>query len=199
MSIFAFLMACGGNWIRTPRFSGNVADQISYAWDNLVEYFARHALSGTFEFGNTLSESEIALRAMARENRISRRMLAGALLEFHEAASQRKTRSRMCKSLSGIVYVFLNSRPDRPREGRTAELSLRCLVARSLYKDCSTVIGLGINVEPGPQGYAEDIAYLDLPDWTDELDSEAKRIQEELGYFARPEVSRRHHDEYPPD
>jgi hypothetical protein len=170
---------------------------VSYAWDRLIEYFARHALAGTFEFGNELTENELIFRAMARESRLMRRFLAEVFLGFHELAEQRRVRSRICESDSGIVYVFLNSRPQTPREARNAELYQRCIVARSMNKGCKGVIGLGINIDPAPQGHAEDVVYLHHPEWTEELESQAREIQEKFGYFVAPEVRHRHDDEYP--
>lgn len=174
------------------------ADRVSYSWDRLVEYFGRHALAGTFEVGNVLSNDELALRAMARENRVMRRALAASFLEFVTLAQEGKVGSRMHRSESGIVYVFLNSPPSQSRDLRFKTLELRCFVARAHYQDSDTVIGLGVNVKPAAEGYAEDIVYLHLPEWTDAHQQQADLIQQELGYFTTPEVTHESIDEYPP-
>lgn len=174
------------------------ADRVSYVWDQTIEYFSRHALAGSFEIGNELSSDERALRVMARENRFMRRALADSLVEFLILAKQHKVSSRMCRSDSGFVYVFLNSPPSRSRDLRFKALHLRCYVARARNPDSTTVIGLGINVEPAAEGYAEDIVYFHLPEWTDAHQQQADLIQQELGYFTTPEVTRESIDEYPP-
>ena len=91
-------------------------DRVSYVWDRLVEYFAEHALAGTFEFGNELTENERAFRAMARESRLDRRGLGDSLKEFLRRAKGKELRSRMCKSTQGVGYVFLNASPSDTRE-----------------------------------------------------------------------------------
>ena len=74
------------------------------------------------EFGADLADNERAVRVMAREDRFSRRLLGKAFWEFFELAKGNKVRSRMTKSPSEVVYVFLAMRHGTPREFRTAEL-----------------------------------------------------------------------------
>ena len=172
-------------------------DEVSYAWDSLIEYFSEHTLRGTFEFGNGLDENEEVFRVLARETRFARRMLAESFLTFYERARAGRVQSRMCQSPQNVGYVFLNSPLDRDRETRKRILHLRCFVARGELRDCNTIIGLGINVEPAQQGYAEDVVYLRQLEWTVEHQKEAERIKEELGFFARPEVTHEVVAEYP--
>jgi hypothetical protein len=54
-----------------------------------------------------------------------------------------------------------------------------------------------LNVEPAPQGYAVDLAYLHFPEWTPELQKEAEEIKQEFGYFRTMQESREQVDEYP--
>jgi hypothetical protein len=52
-------------------------NEISYAWDNLIERFCNHALNATKYFTNhlELSDTEKGLRFMAREPRTKRRLI----------------------------------------------------------------------------------------------------------------------------
>ncbi|HUE29328.1 MAG TPA: hypothetical protein VMR79_00540, partial [Verrucomicrobiae bacterium] len=67
-----------------------------------------------------------ALRAMVREDRLSRRMLAAAFLDFMREAVNGGVSTRMVMSPSGVVYVAASPR-DEGREHRRRELALRCL------------------------------------------------------------------------
>ncbi len=173
------------------------ADQASYTWDRLIEYFADHVLEDRMEIGGTLSENEEALRIMARESRFARRMLGENLIDFLDRAQRRELRARMAPSISGVTYVFLNSPPTYDRESRLAELRFRCLVARNEIAENITVVGIGVNVQPAPQGYAEDLMLLSCAEWTPELQNEAETLRQEFGFFRSPLVSERRVDEYP--
>jgi hypothetical protein len=174
-----------------------VEDEISYAWDRLIEYFAGHALEGTFELGNELNENEKVFRVLARESRLGRRILANAFLEFYELARSRKVSARILPSLQGITYVFLNNPPSLSRKLRNKTLYLRCFVARGLVRECATVIGIGVNVEPASMGHAEDVIYFHEPNWTPEHEVEAEKIKQELEFFATPQLTRDRIHEYP--
>lgn len=175
-----------------------VADRPSYAWDRLVENWGSQALARELVSDNELSEDEQAFRIMARENRFSRRVLAGAFLEFYEAALAGKLRSRIVPSPQGGAYVFLNARPEDERDERVKELSLRCVVARGKTA-CNPIVGICLNVKPAAQGHCEDICLLEIPEWTPEHAAHADQISTNLGYFANPETSSRRIDEYPPE
>lgn len=173
-------------------------DEVSYIWDRLLEYFGRHALAGTFEFGNELMENEVIFREMGRESRFGRRLLGDALKTFLDRAKAGELRARMCKSIRGTGYLFMNARPDATRENRRMELEMRSFVARGEL-DCDTVIGICVNVKEAPQGYCEDVLMLRLPEWTPEYTEQAEKIKSDLGFFAKPLVSKDHVEEYPSD
>ena len=122
------------------------AEQVSYVWDNLIEYVAEYVQAGQMEFGGTLSDNELVLRVMARESRLSRRMLADEFIEFRERARRGEVRARMAPALSGVTYVFYNPPPSDERAIRMQVLELRCLVARNEIRENKTVIGIGLNV-----------------------------------------------------
>jgi hypothetical protein len=191
----------GANW---EVFMGNpayqrriVEDKSSYLWDRLLDYLCEMILDGQMEFGNTLSENEEVVRIMARENRFERRILAQSLQEFWELARAHRVRARMLPSPSGVVYVFFNPPPDYDRQARIAELGCRCYIARNEFKDQSIVIGLGLNLERAPQGYATDLFLLSSPEWTQKQEENAKKMKLELNFFQKPELKKGHINEYP--
>lgn len=183
--------------ISNPSFQGKVReDEVSYIWDRLIEYFGEHALAGTCEFGNELTENEVVFREMARESRLGRRVLGDAFKTFLDRAQAGELRARMCKSIRGTGYLFMNARPDASRGDRRMELEMRSFIARGQL-DCGTVIGICVNVKEAPQGYCEDVLLLRLPEWTPEHAEQAEKIKSDLGFFAKPLVSRDHVEEYP--
>jgi hypothetical protein len=173
------------------------AERDSYMWDTLIEYVAEYVLAGQMESGGTLSDNELVLRTMARETRLSRRMLAGALLKFRERAKRGEASARMTSALSRVTYVFYNPPASNERTIRNQVLQLRCFVARNEIRDNKTVVGIGLNVEPAPEGYAVDLVFLHYPEWPDECQREAEKIKQELGYFRTMQASSDQIDEYP--
>ncbi|MDP1990661.1 MAG: hypothetical protein Q8K00_06510 [Syntrophales bacterium] len=173
------------------------ADEISYAWDRLIEILCKDILHGNLEFGPGLNESEIAVRIMAREDRFGRRVLGKSFMEFYELARLKKVRSRMALGTSNTTYVFLCMTHGADRTYRKAELGARCLVARGLNKDRDTVIGLATERYEEGKGFSFDLLYLNITKWTDKLQEQIEYAQKEFGYFANPQSMKIHEDEYP--
>lgn len=173
------------------------ADNISYTWDRLTEVLSRDILHGNLEFGPELNDSEIAVRTMARENRFGRRLLGQSFMEFYELARQGKVRSRMALGNSNVTYVFLAMPHGEDREYRRAELGGRCLVARGLNKARNTVVGLATERYEEGKGFSFDLVYLNIPQWTEQLQKQIEYAQKEFGYFANPRYMKLHEDEYP--
>ncbi|HHT9130458.1 MAG TPA: NERD domain-containing protein [Candidatus Brocadiaceae bacterium] len=174
-----------------------LADEESYVWDRLLELISDDVLHGKLEFGSALSEDESTIRVMARENRFGRRVLGKAFNEFIGLSSQRKIRSRMTFSPSGITYVFLAMPHGEDRKFRHAELSGRCFVARGLFKDHKTVVGIATEqYEPG-KGASFDFLCLHKENWADKDQQQLEFVQKKCGYFSNPQQQSGHEDEYP--
>lgn len=171
------------------------ADKASAIWDGLIEYVAHHALAGTLEFGSTLSDVELALRQMAAENRYQRRLLGKAFDEFLQQSAT-KIRSRLVKSESGAIYVFLAKPLGTAREDRTKELLARCFVAKGKLRDYPTVIGIATEEYIPNQGFSLDLVYMAKPEWTDDDQKAYDELQSHLSYF-NGEGHRFDQDEYP--
>jgi hypothetical protein len=144
-----------------------------------------------------LVENEQILRLMALESRLSRRMLAKALLEVVEEARENRVRARMVPSISGVTYVFFNAPPSYEREARISELGCRCFIARNEIPENETVVGICFNLEAAPQGYAEDLILLSCPEWTTEQRAHAEAMKTDLGFFKSPRLRRERFDEWP--
>jgi len=185
-------------FISKPEYKAKKeADSDSYIWDRIVSRLSDDILRGHIEFGPILSESEIALRIMTREDRFNRRMLGKAFNEFYELARQKKVRSRMVLGMSDVTYVFLVISHGEERKYRVAELGGRCFVARGIHRDRHTVIGLATERYEQGKGFSFDIMYQYKPTWTDEDQLRMEYAQKEFGYFATPQMKSVHEDEFP--
>lgn len=185
-------------FISKPEYSAKKkADDDSYIWDRIVETIAEDILHGHLEFGPNLSESEIAIRVMAREDRFSRRILGKSFKEFYELARQKKIRSRIVLGMSNVTYVFLAMRYGEDRKFRVAELGGRCYVARGLHQDRTTVIGLATEQYENGRGFSFDLIHLHKPTWNREDQQQMEFAKREFGYFVSPLEQLIHEDEYP--
>jgi hypothetical protein len=151
------------------------ADRISYAWDGLIERFATHMLAGTSAFRSheNVREVEPALRYMAAEPRVRRRLLAGSLGELLErepsASLGHAVRVAGSNDPEAPWYVFVTLEPkagDSPgeyRRKRREMLQAYCLVAKYLNPQAPAVVGIAM--EPGlnrPHRVAQRRARLPL-------------------------------------
>jgi len=176
---------------KRPEYQAkSVADHDSYFWDRLIEVFTRNEP----EIGPSLTEAEIAIRVMAREDRFSRRLLGKSCRELFEG---RRIRSRMQMSPSGVAYVLLAVPYGTDPKLLQAELGKRCFVARGLNPNCDTVVGVGTEYFELGKRSALSLFYLRKPEWSTEDDTHVKEMQQALGYFVKPEVRSEHEDEYP--
>ena len=173
------------------------ADEASRAWDSLIEVLCRDHLAGVLLGERSLGDVERIVRAMARENRFSRRILGKKFLDFLDCSRRGSVRSRMLTSLGGITYVFLACPLQTPRESRRQELVLRCFVARGTHQANDIVVGIATETPGTHTGFSLDVTYLQKPDWTQEDVRNMKGIQRDTGFFAAPVRRNAHEDEYP--
>jgi hypothetical protein len=170
----------------------------SYIWDRIIEELFLHFSKGELLFSSTFSETEEALRAIARESRFSRMMLADSFLDFIGFYALPKARARLEQSPSGTTYVFfLDDHRENNRDQRLRELRLRCLAARNVSENSPEVVGIATNPYVQGGGHSYDLCYLSLPALDSDKKQSLTRMQQELGYFTKPKTSSKHYDEYP--
>lgn len=162
----------------------------SYVWDNLIETISKDILGGSLEFEHPLNEAESAVRVMALEDRFSRRILGREFGVFMDLAAKEEVRARMLKSYSNIVYVFLAPPKSTDRKSRGRELKLRCLIARGMNQECTTVIGIATERYDGLPGFSLDLIQLYIEEWDNSLQEQMGKIQKDLGYFSSPRLSK---------
>lgn len=175
------------------------ADRESYFWDRLIECLSDPDTKPVIEAGPQLTNLEFALRSMAREDRLSRRILGRGVREFVEQAKAGRLRSRIMLSPSGVIYVFAFFKPEEETKLRAAELANRCFLARHVAGCGDTVIGVGISEYIQGIGSASDLIYLNLGKWSAADDKKALRMKADCGCFADAAIRRLNisEDEYP--
>ena len=182
-------------------------NEISYAWDNLIERFSYHALTATQYFTNhlELSETEIGLRFMAREPRTRRRLIMNSILDVFTDTPDgtRRIKCLMPLSAGEPFYVFLclpNPNYGTYDEYRTVRVKFleACLMVVK-YKFLEALDIVGIASEPFRQGYnsSEDLLYLDGRVWSAELNDDAAELQRELGILTSITISYASEKDYP--
>ena len=183
-----------GSWtkfLQSPQRKTQIqANEISYAWDGLIETFTQHIFSGTsyYNSSNDINDQEIILRFLARENRTRRRMLSKTLLEFIEKTPKdyRATRTLLPSKKGDPYYVFLlfpyiskfMSYEDY-RRVRGELLSDYCCIVKSNYPDAEDIIGIATETARDSYG-SEDAMYINAKDWTEENKIYAENVKSEL-------------------
>ena len=162
-------------------------DEYSYGWDSIID----RAHEGS-------SEYEKVARELARPNRFERRMLSKTFLEAQIRAHEdnKADMFRRILTTNGVSYVFLYFSDNHPREQRKEMLFAICFFARGKFKDNKKVIGIATEKKFEPT-CSYDYCVIDKPDWTDDDENRMLKIQEGLGLFKNPEISRISDEEYP--
>lgn len=185
-----------------PEFKAKLQkDSDSYIWDRLIEALYKGGFDGEDWLGPDISESELAIRVLVKENRFSRRMLGSAFKDFLELSRTGQVRSRCVQSISGVGYVFLAYDSNSTHEERKSELLARCFASLCQFHECFTVIGIGVNI-PGQKprdGYSSDFVLLQTRNnqWSEEDLRRAQYCRDEFGFFKNPNKTHVHEDEYP--
>lgn len=188
------------------RSAQREADKISYAWDELIDRTAGHALTGTHYRTSctTLAEHERMLRFLAKEPRFHRRMLAEALFGV---AARTTVNTRFTKVLQAMrpgdpYYVFLGLGPgtipseELYREARGTLLEILVQAVKVRFPDALDIIGVALG-PAGMKGNSEDIVYFDARRWTVQDTRRVSEIADELGLFKQLSAFHVHTSEYP--
>lgn len=170
-----------------------VQENVSYAWDHLIESFAGHTLNDTRQFAyprEDFQTSEILLRFLAREPRTRRRVLGQSWLDalLKSVEGEMFTRWHPPANPDDVHYVFLYfpRQPERPyeeyRTGRRNALEACCRIAKLRHPESKHIVGIA--TESGQNHYrrAEDAMYLDASEWTDDDQAEAEMLRDKLGF-----------------
>ena len=182
-------------------------NEISYAWDDLIERFGLHTLNATQYFTNhlELSDTEKGLRFMASEPRTRRRLIMKGIINIFTNTPDGTKHIKCLKPLSHRepYYVFLClPQPDYAtyeeyREVRGILLEACLMVAKYKYPDAVDIVGIASEPLRIGSESSEDLLYLDAREWSTELDTEAARLQKELNILMSPTISYVKEKDYP--
>lgn len=152
-----------------------------------TEAFNKNISAGTLMRGNEagIQAHEKAVRIMAGEPRVARRMLGGALMDvIHATASDGdSTRLMLTQQRPDVGYVFI-LHPRRAgeeygeyRERRTKKLMAYCHVSKHVYPQLTHIVGVA--TEPhGNQGSSEELVYVDATNWNEHDEARARELHE---------------------
>ena len=198
------------------------ADEISYAWDRLIDQFSNNILAGTsvHVFGEdpNAAEAEQALRTLALEPRVQRRLLGESLIHAMRRAEELAQDRFVRVALPGphsadrkVAYVLLilaypkielKGGYEQYRKVRTNMLHAYCLFTLSENRQLERAIGLGFDASPkvtGRKGGSEDMLALEVPEWTPGIEAQVKELREKFDVMDPKRVvkSAVSTDEYP--
>src|SRR5258708_524872 len=184
------------------------ADAVSYLWDGLIERFAIPILASTqyYTTHSGVEHSEQIMRFLAREPRTRRRMLAQVLLQMLKTttSSMRRTCVFLPSRAGDPHYVFLllphhaGVREDEYRLVRRNFLEACCMVTKLVYPEAHDIVGIA--TETGAianENSSEDSLYLDARHWTEEMQAEARQLQQDLGLLVNLTKHASVEQEYP--
>jgi hypothetical protein len=159
-------------------------DRISYGWDSMIE----RVHEGT-------SKYERLARELARPDRFTRRVLSESFMESYDEFMRKKLDMfRRQMSLLDTTYCFLITNDvEHPSKRRQAMLQAMCLVARGINQEKSRVLGVATSRD----NTNYDFVFLNIPEWTSELEAEKARLQGEFGIFVSPRQTRTNSSEFP--
>jgi hypothetical protein len=188
-----------------PRYKAKKkADEISYAWDRLIEQFTNNIISGTSVavFGGEVeaSEAEQAVRTMALEPRVYRRLLGGALIDAMERAEKQAQDRFVRVAMPGpstadrtVAYVFLilaypknyelKDGYDQYRKVRVNILHAYCLHVLHENRTLKRALGIAFDASSkvtGRKGGSEDMLALEVTEWTPALEEQARELREKF-------------------
>ena len=178
------------------------AERESYAWDRLIEHVIKHTPSQSHPV-----VIEPAVRLMASEPRIRRRQLARAIVKYLLRVRRLEIGQFVwcipMTILAERTYFssFQNSTASHIRNSvKTAKIFLGayCRVAKLNCVKAEFIIGIATEPHAGA-GSSEDIAFFDVRNWTIEMETEARQLQEKYSLLKASNLLRTDtwEDEFP--
>ncbi len=167
-------------------------NKLSYLWDHLIETFARNVQAGTLDRGqeHSIRTLEGALRCMASESRLFRRLLGDAIGELFARTKPNGTNTRVVVSrheptrayvISVISPMGFGDYATYERQ-RDESLNAYCTVAKHLYPSLKDAIGIGLEPVGASGGNGtERLVFHDFSTWTPPQAEMARELHEEAG------------------
>ncbi len=170
------------------------ANKVSYLWDALLQKTLQNALDGTLVHDGDIFKDESAIIKMAKEPRVSRRGISGAMqnaIVGFPTDPNKLTRHLGCYTsfYPDLAYVFLQLSPPPSADYKTEYrpvrrilLEIACGVAKNKFPHLKTIIGIAIDPPILGKGVSEDFILMDCENWTKELAEHYKKENKETGF-----------------
>lgn len=167
-------------------------NEVSYLWDRVIQDTCQNALDGTMIGSNIWFEKTSAIHEMAKESRLSRRVLSGQMLEammnfpVQDGFAQCFRRFMISPTLK-TGYVFLQmkcrNRGDLEKDYRPFRhklLEISCAAMRNKFDHIEKAVGIAIEAPKFSPERIEDFILMECTEWTDE---KRKKYEEENKMF----------------
>jgi len=186
----------------------DLANQVSYSWDELIDRFAKHAIDGTHHFTTSSGpqETERMLRLLNAEPRVKRRAYMQGVWDALKTIGTRPYRLWQMgqEDGEGTHYTFLALRQEKGesyeqyRIRRRGFLSACTSVSRLNRSVAGPCVGVAFSVpDADATDHSEDAMLIDDESWTLEMAEKARAFQEATGVLRTTKAVRRGVSEYP--
>jgi hypothetical protein len=156
----------------------------SFFWDRMIEHIHNNHITTEIS-DERRSEVEEAVRYINLECRLNRIELGSVLRD----GVKKKVKARMIKPPEGVDHTYvIIPLTDENWDGKDSELKLRCIVARAENPSVEKVIGIAFGGNSSGENCI-DVCYFRIPSIDQNFMNEAKRIQEQFGYFKNMQIS----------
>ena len=201
-----------GEWqdfLRSPeRARKEEADQISYAWDNMIEFITSHYEADTMHHSSDkgFEANEKGLRFMAQESRLNRRKLAESFFDLVNNTPTGQYRARVIRSIEkpGVAFVIciLPRMPtddyEEYRRTRSTFLEHYCRVVKLVcFGDLAHIVGLATEAKATANLNSVDLLYYEAHQWDAGEKEHAQHIQRVTGFLTKGRTWEEQAEEYP--
>lgn len=177
-------------WIARKR-----ADEVSYIWDEVIERFNSCILDGSsaaYPIADFTSQ-ELAVRAMAREPRLHRRILASALGDFLRNRHADAIIARVVGPINPCspYYIFLAVQPDveedyqHYRAKRRAIAQAYLIEAKRKFRDAKEIVVLATEMPGWSKWASEDLIYRGNEPLRAEEEESVQKYIEDQGVLSK--------------
>ena len=170
------------------------ADEISYAWDGLLQMTLQNALDGTLTSDGDVFKGESAMIEMAKEPRFMRRENSKAMLNaignFPDDTNELMRHLGCYPSFyhdRRYVFLLLSIVPNKDykteyRPVRIELLKIACGVAKNEFPHLKKIIGIAMEPPKPNQRTSEDFILMDCENWTEKEAEYYKKENKEIGF-----------------